>query len=185
MVDDIHKDARSRMQKSVESLQGELQRLRTGRASAALVETIRVPYYGSEMPLNQVANVVVSDARTLTITAWEKPMVKEIEKALLGSDVGITPNVAGTTIRLIMPPLTEERRRELAKHVGQEAEGAKVAIRNIRRDALHQIRELVKESDLSEDAERRAGEDIQKLTDEFVARIDAIAKVKEEELMAI
>lgn len=185
MLDEINDDASVRMQKSVDSLRHELQRLRTGRASAALVETIKVPYYGSEMPLNQVANVVVSDARTLTITAWEKPMVKEVERALMASDLGITPNVAGTTIRLIMPPLTEERRRDLAKHVGHEAENAKVAVRNIRRDALQQIKELLKEKEISEDDDRRAQDVVQKLTDQFTARIDEVAKAKEEELMAI
>ncbi len=185
MLDEIEKDAATRMQKSVDSLTGELQRLRTGRASTALVESIKVPYYGSEVPLSQVASIAVGDARTLTITPWEKPMVKEVEKALMGSDLGVTPNVAGTTIRLIMPPLTEERRRDLAKQVGQEAEAAKVAVRNIRRDALHQVKELLKDKEISEDDERRAGDAVQKLTDRFTDAIDEVAKNKEEELMAI
>lgn len=185
MIDEIKKDASTRMHKSVESLRGELQRLRTGRASTALVESLQIPYYGSEVPLSQVANVVVSDARTLTISPWEKPMVKEVEKALLKSDVGITPNVAGSTIRLIMPALTEERRRELAKHVGHEAENAKVAVRNIRRDAMQQVKELLKEKEISEDDDHRAADEIQKLTDEFTAKIDEVAKIKEEELMSM
>lgn len=185
MLDDINTDASTRMQKSVESLKNDLQRLRTGRASTALVESIKVPYYGSDVPLSQVASVVVHDARTLAITPWEKPMVKEVEKALVDSDLGVTPNVAGTTIRLIMPPLTEERRRDLAKHVGQEAESAKVAVRNIRRDALHQVKDLLKDKEISEDDDHRAQDAIQKLTDQFTAKIDAVAKEKEEELMAI
>lgn len=185
MLDDIHEDASERMQKSVESLRHELMRLRTGRASTALVETIKVPYYGSDVPLSQVASVVVSDARTLTISPWEKPMVAEVEKALVGSDLGVTPNVAGTTIRLVMPPLTEERRRELAKHVGHEAENAKVAVRNIRRDALHQVKDLLKDKDISEDDDHRAQDRIQKLTDRFTDQIDEVAKAKEEELMAV
>ncbi|MGA7296601.1 MAG: ribosome recycling factor [Rhodanobacteraceae bacterium] len=185
MLDEINKDASTRMQKSVEALRSELQRLRTGRASTALVETVQVPYYGSDVPLSQVANVVVSDSRTLTITPWEKPMVKEVEKALLSSDIGITPNVAGTTIRLIMPALTEERRRELAKHVGHEAENAKVAVRNIRRDAIHQVKELLKEKEISEDDEHRAEDHIQKLTDQFTAKVDEVARTKEDELMSM
>ena len=185
MLDEIKNDARVRMNKSVESLKNELQRLRTGRASVALVESIKVPYYGSDMPLNQVANVVVSDARTLTITPWEKDMVKEVEKALLASDIGITPNTAGTTIRLIMPALTEERRRELAKHVGHEAENAKIAVRNIRRDAMQQVKDLLKEKEISEDDQHRADDEIQKLTDQFTDTIDEVAKGKEEELMAM
>ncbi len=185
MLDNINKDASTRMQKSVESLSHDLQRLRTGRASTALVESIQVPYYGSEVPLSQVASVVVKDSRTLAITPWEKPMVKEVEKAILGSDIGVTPNVAGTTIRLIMPALTEERRRELAKHVGHEAENAKVAVRNIRRDAIQQVKELLKEKEISEDEDHRAADDIQKLTDQFVAKIDEVAKTKEDELMSM
>ena len=185
MLNDIKQDAETRMQKSVESLQHELQRLRTGRASAALVEGIKVSYYGSDMPLSQVASVVVSDARSLTITPWEKAMVGPVEKALLGSDIGITPTTAGTTIRLNMPALTEERRKELAKHVGHEAENAKVAVRNIRRDALQKVKDLLKDKQITEDDERRADDEIQKLTDRYVKSIDAVAKTKEDELMAL
>lgn len=185
MLDDIKRDAEARMGKSVDALQHDLQRLRTGRASASLVESLTVNYYGAETPLNQVATVVVSDARSLTITPFEKTMVAPVEKALLGSDVGVTPTVAGTVIRLNMPPLTEERRRELAKHVGHEAENAKVAVRNIRRDAMQQVKELLKEKDITEDESRAAEDAIQKLTDKYVKQVDAVAKTKEDELMAI
>ena len=184
-IDTIHSDTQQRMTKSIEALRHTLVKVRTGRASTALVEHIRVNYYGSDVPLSQVASVAVNDARSLTITPWEKPMVKEVEKAILGSDIGVTPNVAGTTIRLIMPALTEERRRELAKHVGHEAENAKVAVRNIRRDAIQQVKELLKEKEISEDEDHRAADDIQKLTDQFVAKIDEVAKTKEDELMSM
>jgi ribosome recycling factor len=185
MINDIKSDAETRMKKSVESLRQDLTRLRTGRASTALVDHLKVSYYGSDMPLTQVANVTVSDARSLTITPWEKTMVGPIEKAILASDLGLTPNTAGTTIRINLPALTEERRKELSKHVGQEGESAKVAIRNIRRDALHQVKELLKEKMISEDDERRAEDDIQKLTDAWVKEVDGVVKAKEEELMAI
>jgi ribosome recycling factor len=185
MINDINNDAQIRMGKSVESLRHDLQRLRTGRASTALVEGIKVPYYGSDMPLTQVAGVAVTDGRSLTITPWEKDMVGPIEKAILGSDIGITPTTAGMVIRLNMPPLTEERRRELAKHVAAEGENAKIAIRNIRRDALHQIKELEKSKEISEDDERRAEEEIQRLTDRFVKEVDEVAQDKEDELMAV
>lgn len=185
MINDIKNDAQTRMGKSVESLRHELQRLRTGRASTALVEGIKVPYYGSEMPLTQVAGVAVTDGRSLTITPWEKDMVGPIEKAILGSDIGITPTTAGMVIRLNLPPLTEERRRELAKHVAAEGENTKIAIRNIRRDALHQIKELEKSKEISEDDERRAEEEIQRITDRFVKDVDEVAQAKEDELMAV
>ncbi|KGI77808.1 ribosome recycling factor [Oleiagrimonas soli] len=185
MINDIKNDAETRMGKSVESLRHELQRLRTGRASVALVEGIKVPYYGAEMPLTQVAGVAVTDGRSLTITPWEKEMVAPIEKAIMASDIGITPNTAGMVIRLNLPPLTEERRKELAKHVAGEGENAKIAIRNIRRDALHQVKELEKAKEISEDDERRAEEEIQRLTDRFVKEVDAVAQAKEEELMAV
>ncbi|GAB3035016.1 MULTISPECIES: ribosome recycling factor [Oleiagrimonas] len=185
MINDIKNDAQTRMGKSVESLRHELQRLRTGRASVALVEGIKVPYYGSDMPLTQVAGVAVTDGRSLTITPWEKDMVGPIEKAIMASDIGITPTTAGMVIRLNLPPLTEERRKELAKHVAGEGENAKIAIRNIRRDALHQVKELEKAKEISEDDERRAEEEIQRLTDHFVKEVDAVAQAKEEELMAV
>jgi ribosome recycling factor len=185
MLNDIKLDAETRMGKSVESLRHELQRLRTGRASTALLEGVKVPYYGTDMPLDQVATVTVADARTLTITPWEKQMVGPVEKAILGSDIGITPNTAGLVIRLNMPSLTEERRRELAKHVSHEGENAKIAVRNIRRDALQQVKDLLKDKQITEDEERRGEDDIQKLTDRYIKDIDAVAAAKEAELMAL
>jgi ribosome recycling factor len=185
MLNDIKHDAETRMGKSVESLRHELQRLRTGRASTALLEGVKVPYYGTDMPLDQVATVTVSDARTLTITPWEKQMVGPVEKAILGSDIGITPNTAGLVIRLNLPSLTEERRKELAKHVSHEGENAKIAIRNIRRDALQQVKDLLKDKQITEDEERRGVDEIQKLTDRYIRDIDAVAADKEAELMAL
>jgi len=185
MINDIKNDAQTRMGKSVEALRHELQRLRTGRASVALVEGIKVPYYGSDMPLTQVAGVAVTDGRSLTITPWEKDMVGPVEKAILASDIGITPNTAGMVIRLNLPPLTEERRKELAKHVAHEGENAKIAIRNIRRDALQQVKELLKAKEISEDDEHRAEEEVQQLTDRFVKDVDGVVQAKEEELMAV
>jgi ribosome recycling factor len=185
MINDIKKDAQARMQKSIDALRFELTKLRTGRASTALVDNIKVNYYGSEMPLSQVATVAVADARSLTITPWEKPMVAAVEKAIFGSDLGLTPNTAGQVIRINLPPLTEERRKELAKHVSGEGENAKVAIRNIRRDALHQVKELLKDKSISEDEERRAETDIHALTDKSVKDVDAVTKAKEDELMAV
>lgn len=185
MINDIKKDAEQRMTKSVEALRHELTKLRTGRANTALVEHIKVPYYGSDVPLSQVANVAVADARTLTITPWEKNMVPAVEKAIIASDLGITPSSAGQVIRIALPPLTEERRRELARVVHQEGEAAKVAVRNIRRDAMHQLKELLKEKMIGEDEERRAEDDMQKLTDRYIARVDEVVKQKEDELMAM
>ncbi|HMM57666.1 MAG: ribosome recycling factor [Proteobacteria bacterium] len=185
MIATIKQDAQQRMSKSVDALKHELQRLRTGRASTALVEHIKVNYYGSDVPLSQVANVVVSDARSLTITPWEKNMVQPVEKAILASDLGLNPTTAGTTIRLIMPALTEERRKDLAKHVSHEGENAKIAIRNIRRDALHQVKELLKDKQITEDEERRADDEVQKLTDKSIKDVDAVVKAKEDELMAL
>lgn len=184
-IPNIKKDAETRMTKSVESLKHDLTRLRTGRASTALVEHLKVNYYGSDVPLSQVANISVSDARTLTITPWEKNMVGAVEKAILGSDLGLTPTTAGTVIRINMPALTEQRRKELAKHVAHEGENAKVAIRNVRRDAMQQVKDLLKERKVTEDEERRAEEDIQKLTDRFVKDVDAVVKAKEQELMQL
>ena len=150
-----------------------------------MVEHLKVNYYGSDVPLSQVANIAIADARSLTITPWEKNMVQAVEKAILASDLGLTPTTAGTVIRLNMPALTAERRKELAKHVAHEGENAKVAIRNIRRDAMHHVKELLKEKKVTEDEERRAEEDVQKLTDKFVKDVDAVAKAKEDELMAL
>lgn len=185
MLNDIKTDAHARMGKSVEALRHELSRLRTGRASASLVEGLKVNYYGSDVPLNQVAGVAVADARTLTITPYEKQMVSVIEKAILTSDIGITPNTAGMVIRLNLPPLTEERRKELAKHVSHEGENAKVAIRNIRRDAMQQVKDLLKDKKITEDEEHRAEDEVQKLTDKFIKDVDGVVKGKEDELLAV
>ena len=185
MLNNIKQDAQQRMTKSVEALRHELQRLRTGRASTALVEHLKVNYYGSDVPMTQVANIAIADARSLTITPWEKTMVQPIEKAILASDLGLNPTTAGTVIRINLPPLTEERRKELSKHVAHEGETAKVAVRNIRRDAMHHVKELLKDKKITEDEERRAEEDVQKLTDKFVKDVDAVVKAKEDELMAL
>jgi len=185
MLDTIKSDASMRMQKSVESLRHDLTKLRTGRASTALVDHLKVNYYGSDVPLSQVASVAIADARTLTITPWEKQMVAPVEKAIMASDLGLTPNTAGQIIRINLPALTEERRRELSKHVSHEGENAKVAIRNIRRDAMHQVKEKLKAKQITEDEERKAEDDIQKLTDRFVKEVDGVVKHKEDELMAV
>ena len=185
MLKEIQKDAQTRMNKSIESLRHDLTKVRTGRASTALVDHLKVNYYGSDMPLSQVATITVSDARTLTITPWEKQMVGPVEKAILASDLGLTPNTAGTTIRINMPALTEERRRELTKVVHQEGENAKIAIRNIRRDANQQAKDLLKEKEISEDEERRSDAEIQKITDQAIKAVDEVVKAKEEELMAV
>jgi len=185
MLDNIKKDAQTRMQKSVESLRHELTRLRTGRASTALIEPLRVSYYGSDTPVSQVATVAIADARSIVITPYEKNMVAAVEKAILASDLGLNPTTVGQVIRINLPPLTEERRKDLSKHVAHEGENAKVAIRNVRRDALHQAKELLKDKQISEDDERRAEEEIQKLTDKFVKDVDGVVKAKEDELMAV
>jgi ribosome recycling factor len=185
MLNEIKKDAQTRMTKSIEALRTTLVKVRTGRASTALVEHLKVNYYGSDMPLSQVATVAVSDARSLTITPWEKQMVGPVEKAILASDLGLTPNTAGTVIRLNLPPLTEERRKELSKVVHSEGEETKVAIRNIRRDANQQIKDLLKEKQITEDEERRTEEEIQKLTDKSIKDVDDVVKAKEQELMAV
>ncbi|HET7561620.1 MAG TPA: ribosome recycling factor [Rhodanobacteraceae bacterium] len=185
MLDDIKRDTQSRMGKSVEALRNELSHVRTGRASTALVDGIRVSYYGSDVPLNQVATVAVSDSRSLTITPYEKSVVAAVEKAIMASDLGVTPTTAGTVIRLNMPPLTEERRKDLAKHVGHAGENAKVAIRNIRRDAIQQIKDLLKDKQITEDEDRRGQDDMQKLTDQFIKEVDATVQAKEQELLAL
>jgi ribosome recycling factor len=185
MLNEIKKDAQTRMAKSVEALRHDLIKVRTGRASTGLVDSLKVNYYGSEMPLTQVASVAVSDARSLTITPWEKQMVGAVEKAILASDLGLTPNTAGTVIRLNLPALTEERRKELSKHVHGEGENAKVAIRNIRRDANHHVKELLKEKKVTEDEASRSEADIQKLTDAAIKDVDDVVKAKEQELMAV
>ena len=185
MLNNIKTDAQTRMAKSVDALKHELTRLRTGRASTALVDHLKVNYYGSDVPIGQVANIAVADARSLTITPWEKPMVQAVEKAIIAANLGFTPTTAGTVIRINIPPLTQERRKELSKHVSHEGENAKIAIRNVRRDALHQVKELLKDKKITEDEERKAEEDMQKLTDKFVKDVDGVVKAKEDELMAM
>jgi ribosome recycling factor len=185
MIEDIIKDARLRMDKSLEALRHEMSRIRTGRAHPSLLSQITVTYYGTEVPLTQAANVTALDARTLGITPWDRNMVPEIEKAIRNSDLGLNPVTAGTVIRVPLPPLTEERRRELIKIVRAEAEKARVAVRNIRRDANHDCKELVKEREITEDEERRAEGEVQKLTDGHIGTIDRILAEKEKELMEI
>lgn len=185
MINEILDDAKTRMDKSVESLKNELMRLRTGRANTGLLDSIKVDYYGSPTPLSQVANINVQDARTLSVQPWEKNMMQPIEKAILESDLGLNPMSAGDVMRIPIPPLTQERRLDLVKIVKNEGEGGKVAVRNIRRDAISHIKELLKDKDISEDDERRAEEQVQKLTDTHVAIIDSLLKEKEEELMEI
>ena len=185
MLEDIKKDAVERMQKCVASLKNELKKLRTGRAHTSLLEHIRVEYYGTEVPLQQVANLAVEDGRTLTVTPCEKSMVQEVEKAIMKSDLGLMPNTAGTVIRVPMPPLTEERRRDLTKIVRHEAENARVAVRNVRRDVMNELKEMLKEKLLSQDDDRRAHEEVQKLTDKHVAEIDHVLADKEKELMQV
>lgn len=185
MIDDVKKDAAARMAKSVEALSHELAKIRTGRAHPSLLDHITVSYYGSEMPIRQVANVTAEDARTLTVTPWEKGMVQALEKAILQSDLGLNPNTAGTVIRVPLPPLTEERRRDLTKVARHEAEQARVAVRNIRRDANAELKELAKEKLISEDDERRGQDLVQKLTDQYVKEVDAVLAAKEQDLLSI
>ena len=183
MLDEIKKDAKDRMAKSVVSLQTELTKIRTGRAHTSLLDHITVEYYGSQVPLNQVSNVNVEDSRTLSVTPWEKDMVKPIEKAIMNSDLGLNPASAGTVIRVPLPPLTEERRKDMIRLVRQEAEGGRVAIRNIRRDALGDVKDLLKEKMIGQDDEHRAHDEIQAITDRKIAEIDETLAKKESELM--
>ncbi|WP_133127829.1 ribosome recycling factor [Legionella nagasakiensis] len=185
MINKIKQDAEKRMQKTIESLRHEMTKIRTGRANASLLDHVQVEYYGSLTPLNQVANVTASDARTLLVTPWDKSMVAAVEKAILTSDLGLNPATAGAAIRVPMPPLTEERRKEMIRVVRGEAEQGRVSIRNIRRDANNQLKELVKEKEISEDDERRGNEVIQKLTDKYIADVDVILAEKEKDLMEI
>ncbi len=185
MINEVKKDAATRMGKTIESLKQDLMKIRTGRAHTSLLDSITVEYYGSETPLNQVANVSVLDSRTLSIQVWEKQLIPVVEKAILSSNLGLNPATNGELIRLPLPPLTEESRKGLIKVVRQEGENAKVAIRNIRRDANSSLKELEKEKEISEDEERRAQDEIQKLTDKHVKEIDQILAEKEKELMEI
>jgi ribosome recycling factor len=185
MINQIKNDAKQRMEKSIQSLKTELAKLRTGRAQTNLLDHIKISYYGNLVPLNQVANLSVTDSRTITLSPWEKNMVSEIEKAILNSDLGLNPTTSGTIIRVILPPLTEERRKELTKVVKHEGENAKIAIRNIRRDANTSIKDGLKEKEITEDESRRAEEDMQKLTDQFIQEVDSIISKKEQDLMEI
>ncbi len=185
MIEDIKNDTKTRMKKSVDALGHELAKVRTGRAHPSLLDHVMVSYYGSDVPLNQVSNINVEDARTLAITVWEKNMVQPVEKAIMNSDLGLNPNTAGTVIRVPLPPLTEERRKDLIRVVRHEAEQARVAVRNIRRDANGDLKSLMKDKDISEDDERRGEELVQKLTDEYVKNIDALLAEKEKDLMSI
>jgi len=185
VLDEIKKDAGARMAKSVASLQQELTKIRTGRAHTSLLDHITVEYYGSQVPLNQVSNVGVEDSRTLILTPWEKDMVKVIEKAIMGSDLGLNPSSAGTVIRVPLPALTEERRKDMIRVVRNEAEGGRIAVRNVRRDAMHDVKELLKEKMIGEDEEHRAEGEIQEITDKHVAEIDKVLAEKEAELMEV
>ena len=183
MIEDIKKDAAQRMAKSGVALQDEFRKLRTGRAHTGLLEHVSVAYYGSEVPLSQAATVAVEDARTLTITPWDKQMVKAVEKAILTSDLGLTPITAGTVIRVPLPPMTEERRKELVKIVRHETETGRVAVRNIRRDAIGDVKDLLKEKLITKDEDHHAHDEIQKLTDSAIAKMEQLLKQKETEIM--
>ncbi|HBR96079.1 MAG TPA: ribosome recycling factor [Gammaproteobacteria bacterium] len=185
MIDDIQKDAATRMKKSVEALQTEFSKIRTGRAHTSLLDHIQVAYYGSDVPLSQVAKINVEDARMLSVTPWEKDMVKPVEKAIMASDLGLNPATAGTVIRIPMPAMTEERRKDLVRVVRAEAEGGRVAIRNIRRDANSDLKTLEKEKEISEDELRRAEDGIQKITDQYIADVERVLEGKEKELMEV
>jgi ribosome recycling factor len=185
MIEETKSDAKTRMSKSVEALKHSLGKVRTGRAHPSLLDHLSVPYYGSEVPLSQVSNVAVEDSRTLTVTPWEKSMVPVIEKAIISSDLGLNPMTAGMVIRIPLPPLTEERRRDLIRVVRQDAENARVAIRNIRRDANQELKLLLKEKEISEDEDRKAQEAIQALTDQYIAEVDKVLEAKEAELLEV
>jgi ribosome recycling factor len=185
MINDIQKDTATRMGKSVDALKHEFSKIRTGRAHPSLLDQISVSYYGTDTALSQIANIAVEDARTLSITPWEKPMVQAIEKAILKSDLGLNPAVNGMIIRIPLPPLTEERRRSLVKVVKNEAENGRVAIRNIRRDANSEIKDALKEKLISEDEARTAEEKIQKLTDQYVKEVEKLLEAKEHDLLSL
>jgi ribosome recycling factor len=185
MLDDIKKDARERMTKCVQTFQADLKKLRTGRAHPSLIEHLKVDYYGTDTPLNQVANIAVEDGRTLVVSPWEKTMVQAIEKAIHKSDLGLNPMTAGTIIRIPMPALTEDRRRDITKVLRQDAEGARVAVRNVRRDVMTDIKDLLKEKLVSQDDEKRAEVEVQKLTDKHIADIEQLLTAKEKEVMQV
>jgi ribosome recycling factor len=183
VIEDLKKDAKQRMQKSVAALGQTLTKLRTGRAHPSLLEQLTVSYYGAEVPLNQVANIAVEDSRTLTVTPWEDSVISAIEKAIQNSDLGLNPMTAGRVIRVPLPDLTEERRKDLARLVKHEAEQGRVAVRNIRRDVIGDLKTLLKEKEISEDDERRAEAEIQQLTDKYIAEVDAVSEAKQAEIM--
>ncbi|MGZ8197693.1 MAG: ribosome recycling factor [Burkholderiales bacterium] len=185
MIADVKKTAEEKMKKSLESLRNDLAKVRTGRAHTGLLDHISVDYYGTPTPVPQVANVTLIDARTIGVTPWEKKMGQAIEKAIRDSDLGLNPATVGETVRVPMPALTEERRKDLIKVVHREGESARVAVRNVRRDAIHHLKELLKQKKVAEDEERRAQDDVQKLTDRYVAEIDKLLHAKEADLMAI
>jgi ribosome recycling factor len=185
VIDDLKKDAEQRMRKSIDSLHAALNKIRTGRAHPSILDTVRVSYYGNEVPLNQAANISVEDARMLVVTPWERTMVTEVEKAIMKSDLGLNPSSAGQVIRVPLPALTEETRKGYIKQARHEAEGARVSVRNIRRDVNGDLKDLLKEKMVSEDEERRAQDDVQKITDRFVAEIDQLLAAKEKDLMAV
>ncbi|MFT4807955.1 MAG: ribosome recycling factor [Glaciecola sp.] len=185
MIDEINDDARQRMEKSISVLKGQLSKIRTGRAHPSLLDNIMVPYYGTDTPLKQLANIIAEDSRTLALTVFDKSSAKAVEKAIMQSDLGLNPMSAGSVMRIPMPALTEERRKDLIRVVRNEAEQGKVAIRNIRRDANSDIKELLKEKEISEDDSRRGEDDVQKLTDNFVKEIDEILVAKEKDLMEV
>jgi ribosome recycling factor len=184
-IGEIRKQATEKMAKSVDTLKHDLAKIRTGRAHPGILDSIRVDYYGTEMPINQVANVTLSDARTISIQPFEKKMAQVIEKAIRDSDLGVNPASSGDAIRVPMPALTEERRKELTRIVKHEGENAKVAVRNIRRDAIQHLKNLLKEGEVSEDEEKRAQDDVQKLTDKSIVDIDKLVAEKEKDLMAV
>ncbi|HZJ94055.1 MAG TPA: ribosome recycling factor [Thiopseudomonas sp.] len=185
MINEIKKDAQERMQKSIESLQSAFAKIRTGRAHPGILDSIMVSYYGADTPLRQVANITVEDSRTLALTVFDKSMIQAVEKAIMVSDLGLNPATSGATIRVPMPVLTEETRKNYSRQARQEAEGARVSVRNIRRDSLAQFKDLLKDKEISEDEDRRAADEIQKVTDQAVEEIDQLLAVKEEELMEV
>ena len=185
MLDDVKKDARERMTKCVQTFVTDMKKLRTGRAHPSLIEHLKVDYYGNDTPLNQVANIAVEDGRTLVVSPWEKTMVQPIEKAIHKSDLGLNPMTAGTVIRIPMPALTEERRRDITKVLRQDAEAARVAVRNVRRDVMAAIKDLLKGKQISQDDEKRAEVEIQKLTDKHIADIEQALQAKEKEVMQV
>ena len=185
MINDIKSEAEARMKKSLESLSTHFNKIRTGRAHTSILDGIMVPYYGNDTPLNQVANITVEDARTLGVSPWEKSLVPEIEKAIMKSDLGLNPATSGSLIRIPMPALTEETRKGFIKQARSEAETARVSVRNIRRDALAQLKDLLKEKEISEDEDRRAQDDIQKLTDKYIGLVESRLSEKEADLMEI